>query len=86
MGYDIETARRYREHAARLRRMAADDEDPKIREKLMQIAQDYERMAQAREEIGVKYAAEIIGGHIAAAMDGKAAEVLELKNRKAAQA
>jgi hypothetical protein len=55
MSYDIETARRYREHAARLRRMAADDEDPKIREKLMQIAQDYERMAQAREKIGVKY-------------------------------
>jgi hypothetical protein len=49
MSYDIETARRYREHAARLRRMAAGDEDPKTREKLMQIAQDYERMAQARE-------------------------------------
>ena len=55
MSYDIETARRYREHAARLRRTAADDEDPTIREKLMQIAQDYERIARAREEIGVKY-------------------------------
>jgi hypothetical protein len=59
MSYDIETARRYREHAARLRRMGADDEDPKIRENLVQIAQDYERMAQAREEIGVKYVNEV---------------------------
>ena len=49
MSYDIETARRYREHAARLRRVAAADEDPKTRETLMQIAQDYENMAQARE-------------------------------------
>ena len=49
MSNDMETARRYREHAARLRRMAAGHEDPKGREALMQIAQDYERMAQARE-------------------------------------
>jgi hypothetical protein len=49
MSYDIETARRYREHAARLRRVAAADEDPKTRETLMQIAQDYENMAQVRE-------------------------------------
>ena len=49
MGYDIETARRYREHPARLRRVAAGDENPKIRESIMRIAQDYESMAQARE-------------------------------------
>jgi hypothetical protein len=55
MSYDIETARRYREHAARLRRMAAGDEDPKTRENLMQIAQDYESMAQGREMIKVNH-------------------------------
>ena len=56
MGYDIETARRYREHAARLRRMAAGDENPKTRESIMQIAQDYESMAQAREAAEMNYA------------------------------
>jgi hypothetical protein len=49
MNYDIETARRYRMHAARLRRTATDEDDPRTRETLMQIAQDYERMAQGRE-------------------------------------
>ena len=52
MSYDLKTARRYRGHAARLRRMAI-DEDPGTRKTLMELAQDYERMAQAHERIEV---------------------------------
>ena len=39
MSNDIETARRYREHAARFRRMATGDEDLKACEAFLQIAQ-----------------------------------------------
>ena len=60
MSYGIETARRYRYHAARLRRMAAADEDPKICETLMQIAQDYESMAQGHETAQVNYVNNVI--------------------------
>ena len=60
MSNDIETARRYRYHAAGLRRMAAADEDPKIRETLIELAQDYESMAQGHETIKANYVNNVI--------------------------
>jgi hypothetical protein len=49
MSYDTDTASRYRQHAWQLRRLASADEDRKTREALMQIARDFEQMAQVRD-------------------------------------
>ena len=49
MSYDTDTACRYRQHAAKLLRMAMANEDRKTREALMRVAQDYEQMAQVRD-------------------------------------
>jgi hypothetical protein len=49
MSYDTDTARRYRERALQLRRLAAADEDREAREALTRIARDYEQMAQVRD-------------------------------------
>lgn len=47
MGNEIETAKEYRAKAAELRDKAAQVEDEGIRELLLRVALDYERMANA---------------------------------------
>ena len=51
MSHELDTARRYRDHAERLRAIAAQDEHHPNKEILIAVAQDYERMAEAMETI-----------------------------------
>lgn len=51
MSYDTETAARYREHAKKLRSLAAAYKDEEMAEILVGVACDYERMAEVREGI-----------------------------------
>jgi predicted kinase len=48
---ELEAAQRYRMHAEELRAIAADSHDPKNRDVLLQIAQDYDRMAESLQSI-----------------------------------
>jgi molecular chaperone GrpE (heat shock protein) len=49
MSEETEKAGQYRQRAARLRSIAQEYGDRETAEKLMAVAQDYERMAQAAE-------------------------------------
>ena len=51
MGEAAKTAERYREHAERLRVVAADDRDPAIVDTLTRIAQSYDSLADNLEAI-----------------------------------
>lgn len=51
MSVDLDIARRYRLHAEELRIIAADASSQGIRETLLHIAEDYERMASSLEAI-----------------------------------
>ena len=51
MDDEIETATTYRARADEIRAKAAESNDPSIREMLLRIALDYERMAKALLEI-----------------------------------
>jgi hypothetical protein len=48
---ELEAAQRYQMHAEELRTIAADSRDPKSREMLLQIAEDYDRMALSLQSI-----------------------------------
>jgi predicted kinase len=48
---ELEAAQRYRMHAEELRTIAAESHDPKSRDVLLQIAQDYDRMALSLQSI-----------------------------------
>jgi hypothetical protein len=51
MSEELEAARRYRFHGEELRTIAADMSDPKSRETVLKIANDYDRMALTMEAI-----------------------------------
>jgi hypothetical protein len=54
MSYETEAAARYRQHAAKLRSLAADYEDKETIELLIGVARDYECMAQVIDGRGLK--------------------------------
>jgi hypothetical protein len=49
---DAAAVRRYRQHARKIRGIAAKAEEPNVRSGLLWIARDYERMAVVRLRIG----------------------------------
>jgi predicted kinase len=51
MSEELEAAQRYRMHAEQLRTIAADTVDEKSRDMLLQIADDYDRMALSLQSI-----------------------------------
>ena len=51
MTYELETARRYRDHAEELRAIAEGDRNNETRELLLKVALDYDRMARSMEAI-----------------------------------
>ena len=51
MTYELETARRYRDHAEELRAIAEGDRNNETREMLLKVALDYDRMARSMEAI-----------------------------------
>ena len=51
MSEELEAAQRYRAHAEQLRSIAADTADKTSRDILLQIADDYDRMAQSLQSI-----------------------------------
>jgi hypothetical protein len=51
MKEDLDSAARYRQRAEDLRALAAETRDTKARNALLDVADDYERMAQSRERI-----------------------------------
>jgi hypothetical protein len=48
---DIDSAQRYRQRAEELRTIASETTDQKAKDTLLEIAEDYERMATTRERI-----------------------------------
>ena len=51
MGYEADTAKRYRVHAEELRTIADTDRHEQTRQALVKIAHDYEDMATTFEQI-----------------------------------
>lgn len=51
MSYEVQSAKRYREQAEELRAIAGRDDGGKTRDKLLDIAADYERIATNLEAI-----------------------------------
>jgi hypothetical protein len=51
MKEDLESAQRYRQRAEELRAIAQATVDPNARKALLQVAEDYERLAETRERI-----------------------------------
>ena len=51
MSEELDTAKRYRQRAEELRRIAADDAGSKNCEALLKIAEDYDQMAETLEAI-----------------------------------
>ena len=51
MGAELETARRYRLHAEELRVLAESMELDRSRDVVLEVAEDYERMAKSLEAI-----------------------------------
>ena len=51
MKEDLDSAMRYRQRAEELRVIAADTRDRSAKKTLVDIAEDYERMARSRERI-----------------------------------
>jgi predicted ArsR family transcriptional regulator len=54
MTYDIETARRYRRLAARLRSLASGSDHKETVKTLVGVARDYERMAEVHQLTDIK--------------------------------
>ena len=52
MSEENETAFRFRHRAEEIRMMAEDSRDPKVRNVLVSVADDYERMAKILDRIG----------------------------------
>ena len=51
MEHDLDSARRYRQRAEGLRSIAEQAFDKKMKQILLEIAEDYERMARSREAL-----------------------------------
>jgi hypothetical protein len=51
MKEDLDSATRYRQRADELRALAEETKDAKARQALLDVADDYERMAQSRERV-----------------------------------
>jgi hypothetical protein len=51
MKEDLDSAKRYRARAEKLRAIAEDTKDRSARKALLEVADDYDRMADARERI-----------------------------------
>lgn len=49
MASETRTSGHYRDQAAELRRMAGLDDEPILKEKLLKLARDYDRLAQRAE-------------------------------------